>query len=352
MVPVYRITVLTGSLNGAGAEKTLLTLCESFAFAGHQVHLVTLRSGGDYPIPDAINHHVAEGNTRKEQMVALEALTAVHNADLFITSKPEFYDAIPSIQRICTVHNTLTEWIDISDRSRAVKWLNRTKLALRYQRKQLVVLSEGIRQDLINNLGCHNKNIHLIPNPYHFDKIESSASQPGALPEGKYILYVASLIRRKRHEDLLRAYAESKTLRTYKLVLVGKGDQEKHLQALAGSLGIADDVIFWGWDANPYRLIRHASLAVLVSEAEGMPRALVEALIIGTPVIATDCRSGPAEIMTGALSEYLVPVGDIPAIRQAMEKAISAFPAETGFDRERFDAARVAARYLSFCEPG
>ena len=85
---------------------------------------------------------------------------------------------------------------------------------------------------------------------------------------------------------------------------------------------------------------------MLVSEAEGMPRSLVESMIIGTPVISTDCRSGPREVLTEPFSEFLVPVGDITAISQAMEKALESFPDLNHFQKNNFDSKLVAKQYI------
>lgn len=340
------ITVLTGSMNGAGAEKTLLTLCKSFIALGNKVTLITLRADGDYVIPDELKLIILSSKKRGDQIKELKSLSTTLDSDLFITSKPEFYESIISKKKICTVHNTLTEWVHIADRSRLRKWKNIKKLKWRYKGKNLVALSEGIKQDLVQNLGCSTEKVKVIPNPYQTDYIASESAQEGPLPNTPYIIYVAALIPRKRHSDLLNAYASSEKLQKFKLVLIGKGSLEGQLKEQAIALQISDQVVFWGWDSNPYRLIRNASLSVLVSEAEGMPRSLIESLIIGRPVMATDCRSGPSEVMTGPLAEYLVPVGDINAIKNSMEKALTEFPDVTGFNPEKFDSLAVAKRYL------
>jgi N-acetylgalactosamine-N,N'-diacetylbacillosaminyl-diphospho-undecaprenol 4-alpha-N-acetylgalactosaminyltransferase len=72
------------------------------------------------------------------------------------------------------------------------------------------------------------------------------------------------------------------------------------LQTLAHECGLDERVLFAGYIANPYPLVRRAELYVMSSNSEGFPNALVEALALGVPAIATNCNSGPSEILAGA----------------------------------------------------
>jgi glycosyltransferase involved in cell wall biosynthesis len=160
---------------------------------------------------------------------------------------------------------------------------------------------------------------------------------------GDYIVYVAALIPRKRHADLFQAFSKIQNKKT-KLVLVGKGRLQDSLESLAKQLKIEDRVVFWPWDPNPYRLIKNARLSVLASEAEGLPRVLIESIIIGTTVVSKDCPSGPNEVLLGANAKYLVPVGDVDKLRLAMND-ILARKQQQIFDLKRFDATKVAMAY-------
>ncbi|UXD86142.1 glycosyltransferase [Thalassolituus hydrocarboniclasticus] len=341
----YRIGALLGSLNGAGAEKTILTLCTRFAELGHKVDLVTLTAHADYPLPDNLNQIVLSTSDKKKARPELKRVTLEGNYDFFVTSKPEFYDAIQAKKKVCSVHITPTAWIT----DPKWKFLKRAskilRLRRRFRNKQLIALSQGIKDDLVNNLGCKAENITVIPNPYQIEEIRSLASQDGPLPDGDYIVYVASLNKRKRQQDLIRAFQMMKR-QDLKLVLVGKGNDEQRLRSFCEQNGLQDQVLFWGWDANPYRLIRNASLSMLTSEAEGLPRVLVESLIIGTPVVSTDCPSGPKEVLTGDLQPYLVPVGDVAGLCQAMSRALNQYPELSSLDVSRYAVESVANQYL------
>jgi glycosyltransferase involved in cell wall biosynthesis len=94
------------------------------------------------------------------------------------------------------------------------------------------------------------------------------------------------------------------------------------LQALARELGVADDLALPGFAANPYPWMRQASVFTLSSAWEGSPNVLTEAMALGTAVAATDCPSGPREILAGGRYGPLVPVGDWQALAAGMLEAL------------------------------
>ena len=84
-----------------------------------------------------------------------------------------------------------------------------------------------------------------------------------------------------------------------RLLILGEGEDRPLLETLIARLGLEEDVQMPGFVANPYAYMAHAKLFVLSSRWEGLPTVLVEALFCGLPVVATDCPSGPSEILQG-----------------------------------------------------
>ena len=111
--------------------------------------------------------------------------------------------------------------------------------------------------------------------------------------------------------------------RPARLVALGEGPERPRLEALAAALGVADRVALPGFDPNSYAYMRRARLFVLPSRAEGLPTVLIEAMACGTPVVSTDCRTGPREILEDGRWGTLVPVGDEGALTRAMEAALA-----------------------------
>jgi glycosyltransferase involved in cell wall biosynthesis len=87
---------------------------------------------------------------------------------------------------------------------------------------------------------------------------------------------------------------------------------------LAAKLGIENDIDLPGFVSNPYAYMARAALFVLSSLWEGLGNVLVEALALGTPVVSTDCPSGPREVLQNGRYGPLVPVGDVDALVEAM----------------------------------
>jgi len=131
------------------------------------------------------------------------------------------------------------------------------------------------------------------------------------------IIALGRLTEQKDFATLLRAFALARKEKPLKLLIFGEGQQRAKLESLACDLGIAQDVALPGFTTNPYREMGASDLFVLSSRWEGSPNALTEALALGIPVVATDCPSGPREIL-GAMGNNLVPVGDPEALAQAI----------------------------------
>jgi glycosyltransferase involved in cell wall biosynthesis len=138
------------------------------------------------------------------------------------------------------------------------------------------------------------------------------------------------------------------------LVILGEGGYRAELEQLVTQLGIGADVDMPGFAGNPFSYMSKAALFVLSSKFEGLPGVLIEAMACGTPVVATDCPSGPREILEGGSLGGLVPVGDPESLATAIGHALDQ---PTPPDRLRAKAAeytvdRAVSRYLALLEQG
>lgn len=340
-----RFAFLLGSLNGAGAEKTIITLSTALVELGNQVDLFLLKNSGDYSPPEGVNIVEVSGSNKKEHRLSISELTRAQHYDLFVTSRAEFYNYIQTENKYCSVHITPTAWIKNPEWQVWKTARKLRKLSEKFQKKNLIALSYGIHDDLVDKLGCKSQDIKVINNPFDIESIQEQGEEPHNIPDYPYIVYVASFIDRKRHYDLLHAFANLKN-KSVKLLLLGKGQNEEQILNLAEELGVKDRLVIWGWDINPYRLIKNSKVSILASEAEGLPRVVVESLILKTPVVSTDCPSGPKEVLIDELAEYLVPVGGVEEMTIAIDKALNQYPEISDEMLERFSATSVAKRYM------
>jgi glycosyltransferase involved in cell wall biosynthesis len=220
--------------------------------------------------------------------------------------------------------------------------------------ERIVAVSEGVAADTAAIAGLPRARITVIRNPVITPDLPAQAAapcpHPWLEPGGPPVVVGAGrLARQKDFPTLLRAFARVRAQRPCRLIILGEGQDRPALEALAGALGIAADLDLPGFQANPYPFMVRARLFVLSSAWEGSPNVLTEAMALGTPVVSTDCPSGPAELLDQGRFGALVPVGDAAALAEAMAATLAApLPAATlrGAVAE-YDQAIAARRYLA-----
>jgi len=217
----------------------------------------------------------------------------------------------------------------------------------------VVAVSSGVADNLRALAPLAPGRLHTIENGVPLDHITELAAEPLEHPWFRpgapaVLLAVGRLVRKKNHPTLLRALASVREQREVRLVILGDGPERARLERLIEHLGLRDAVLLPGFASNPFAWMARADLFVSSSISEGMASALIEALACGCPVVATDCPSGPAEILQGGEFGRLVPVGDVDALAAAIAKGLDQAPAR---DRLRARAAELSCevavgRYL------
>jgi glycosyltransferase involved in cell wall biosynthesis len=187
----------------------------------------------------------------------------------------------------------------------------------------IVAVSQGVAEDLIQNYGVPEEKVKVIFNPVVteelFDMALEDVSHPWFEQElSSVILAVGRLTKAKDYPTLFRAFSLVRQVRPAKLLILGEGEDRANLERLAIELGIQNDVSMPGFVDNPFAFMAKASVFVLSSAWEALPTVLIEALACGCPVVATDCRSGPREILGNGRYGRLVPVGDHEALAKAI----------------------------------
>jgi GalNAc-alpha-(1->4)-GalNAc-alpha-(1->3)-diNAcBac-PP-undecaprenol alpha-1,4-N-acetyl-D-galactosaminyltransferase len=159
---------------------------------------------------------------------------------------------------------------------------------------------------------------YAIPNPV-------VARTPGVWPDGtppagRLIASAGRLEGGKGFDVLVDAFARlAADHREWLLVIIGDGDQRAALTAQASGYGLAGRVLFPG-TLDSAALFARADIFATASRVEGFPNALLEAMAAGLPVVATDCHSGPREIVREGLDGYLVSVDDVAQFTSALRR--------------------------------
>jgi len=326
------ILLFLPSLAGGGAERVMVTLANGFAHRGHAVDLVLARAEGPY---------LAEVGkaVRVVDLGAARVLAALPGLVRHLkTTRPRVLFATQShanlvaiwARRLAAVHARLIvrEANTASQSAGHAPTLRGRLMPLLMRRfypwaDMVVAPSVGVRDDLLRNFRIPRPRVRVLANPVVSAGMLAQAEAPLAHPwfasgESPVVVAVGRLTRQKDFATLIRAVAMASRQHPMRLLILGEGEERAALEELARSLGIAEQVALPGFVDNPFQYLRRAALFVLSSAWEGLPNALIQAMACGVPVVATDCPSGPAEILASGRFGPLVPVGDPETLARAI----------------------------------
>ena len=221
---------------------------------------------------------------------------------------------------------------------------------------RIIAVSESVAQDLVRDCRLPPSRITVIYNPVATQRIRALSRAPvpenDHRTEGPRLVTIGRLSREKDHATLLQAFAMVRDRLPVTLDIVGEGEERGALERQRQTLGLEADVRLLGHQDNPYPWLAAADLFVLSSRVEGLPNVLLEAMACGLPIVATDCPSGPREILADGKWGRLVPP---QAPRQLADAILAALqdPArpEYGEALARYDPDRVVAQYLDTALP-
>jgi glycosyltransferase involved in cell wall biosynthesis len=217
---------------------------------------------------------------------------------------------------------------------------------------EIVAVSAGVAEGLLTYSGLDKRRVSVIHNPVVtpalHDKALAAVTHPWFGPDQPpVILGAGRLTAQKDFVNLLHAFAIVKQSRPARLLILGEGPDRAALRDLIDRLDLAGDVDMPGFDANPYAYMARAAVFVLSSAWEGLPTVLIEAMACGAPVVATDCQSGPAEILVGGHLGELVPVADPASLAAAILRTLERPPSPQALRLRAhdFSIGRAVDRY-------
>ena len=357
-----RVGLIITNLAGSGAEKIVLQMARMFKSKDVDVHIFLLENVIRYDNINDLNIHLLSGKryiykalkifgdkllASKLKKIVEEIESDGIKFDLFLSNSPSA-DRVMYVSQFSNtryiIHNSyafeIKEFREMGKVRRAEKKL---KLYRRiYKGGDLITVSEGAKKDF-QLLDIDYRSCQTIYNPFNFEDIRQLGSEESDLPEQPYLLSASAFRFVKRHDILLEAYAKLKDPPPLKLLCPSNPDLVK----LIKKFGLEEKVEIIGFKTNPYPYIKNAKILLLSSEREGLPTVLIEALILGTPVVSTDCVSGPSEILTGELSKYLAKVNDSDDLNKKITLAIEYYPEIKEFHIEKFSMDTIYEKYDS-----
>jgi glycosyltransferase involved in cell wall biosynthesis len=320
-----RVVFSIGAMHGGGSERQILTVLKHLDRSAFEPFLYLIyRDGPLLPhVPDDVpiaafsertrpGMHYLPGQAHRQRVLDMARFLTEVNADVsydrtflmtLIAADAAQRSGIPNVSTIVT--NPETGFAPVAGR---FQWYKRRLLHRLYERSASVVaVSEGVADAAARFYHLRRDRIHVIANGVDVEAVCQMANEhpvehpgwnaaqescvrvvtAGRLDERKGFHVLIDAVSRLRHRDLP----------AIRLAILGEGPERCALERQIAEHNLQEFVFLPGFQANAAAWYKSADLFVLPSLVEGMPNVLLEAMAVGTPVVSTDCPSGPAEIL-------------------------------------------------------
>lgn len=360
------IAVLLPDLRGGGAERVGLDLAQGFAARGRLVEMVLMRAEGDWigAIPAGVGLSALGSVRLRSTLRPLAAyLSSRRPRSLLASMWP--LTSVAVWANLLVGGRTRVVVVDHNDFTAAPQGATASKRAIMRLTMgasyplavKAVGVSQGVAQAVRRFSSLRGPRVQVIYNPIASRSpkpIEDVGQAEAWLHHrGPRLIAVGSLKRQKGFPVLLQAFARLRREVDARLLILGDGPERAELHSLRDQLGLQTDVFLPGFKQRPEDWLARSDLFVLSSLWEGFGNVLVESLGQGVPVVSTDCRSGPSEILEGGRHGVLVPPGDPDGLAEGIAAALRR-PWDRQALRERaafFSAERAVDAYLELLLP-
>ena len=351
------ICIVIDRLDFGGAERVAITLANTLLDQKHNIFVVTIDPIINIDIDKRI--HLSTLNfekkfnkyqyNRKKMYALLNSIETEHGAfdlvlvHLYLSSRIMKKYKHPACYHI--IHSTQSRSA-LKDKKGLTRLKAKLKIQQVYNNLNLICVSNGVKDDLLEVMNIKPASIRVIYNPFDIQEIQSKSKEKTILPKNPYIIFVGRLVKEKRVDYLLQAYKKSEI--SQQLFILGDGEEKESLMHLVKELNLSTKVVFQSAVKNPYPYIKNADFLVLSSLYEGLPTVLIEALILQTPILSTNCQSGPKEIMQYYTMDALVEDNfDNNALSLKMKQWSQTRPAVNPETLKFFNSDSISKQYLS-----
>jgi glycosyltransferase involved in cell wall biosynthesis len=324
-------------MDGGGAQRAMAKLASGFAACGHDVDVVLGRATGPYLSELSPEVRVVDLGVRRFAGAVVPLARYLRDArPRAVFSALDYVNVVTVVARslsrvdvplVVSERNTLSQAV-AHTRSVRTRWMPPLVRWTYGHADAVAAVSEGVAVDLVRTCRLAPGSVHVLNNPVVTPEMTRMRREPVTHPwlrdrSVPVVLGVGRLVPQKDFGLLLEAFAMVRRSCAARLVILGEGRLRPQLEDQAAQLGVAADVSFPGFYENPYPAMAAADVFVLSSRWEGSPGVLVEAMSCGAPVVATDCPSGPRQVLDGGRHGRLVPVGDAAALCDGIVDALA-----------------------------
>lgn len=322
-----KIALYISSLRRGGAERVMANLAGYFYGEGYQVLMVTTRR-------EQIEYEIPEGIIRRISEPPLEELNGGRLSnfkrrfyrlrEIWKEEKPDVILSFIGKNNMMAILTSLGLKIPVAVSVRGEPTEEYYSKGLRLMARQLFRLADGVTLQTKRSRGFFPKGVQrkatILRNPVHPDFFRERFEGE----REKTIVAVGRIDENKNHAMLIRAFAGiAQNFPDYRLLIYGEGEKQKELQKLTEEMGLKERILLPGNAEHVEEVIYKARVFVLPSNTEGMPNTLIEAMLLGITVIATDCPcGGPAELIEHGKNGLLVPVGDVEKMKESLQRVL------------------------------
>ena len=345
------VTLFINSLTSGGAERVLSVIITELIRQNIAVTLLCIEKDNVYTLPKEVNIIYLSKLTKHDSNIkkflylpylALKLKRHIRENNIPLIQSHIYRANFSNLLAKVFGANHKVEVVEVisinhfKNQSLSAK-INLRLIKLLYKYADLVIFkAQRMKEEFLKEVP-NIKNYTVINNPYDIEKIEHLAHEKIDdfifNPDKKYIINVGRLSSQKKQISLIETLAQLDD--TIELIIIGEGEEQQNLEDAIDKYTLKNRVYLLGRKDNPFKYIAQADVFVLASNGEGFPNVIVEAMITATPIISTDCISGPREILAPttdinfqlkkdieiAENGILYPIGD----NSALVKAINTF---------------------------
>lgn len=332
------IAIYLSTLFNGGVERVMLNLVSSFLERGIEVDVVLDQlhySPFRDLIPPSANLVVLDARTIVQRVPKLCGYLQ-RRQPVALLSANHFANEVAILAKGLTGVATrvvVSEHTSLSTELARLPWKSPRHLIPAIMRASyphadaVIAVSKGVAEDVVNLTNLGEDSVSVVYNPIDFAMVRREAQAPVDHPwfapgAADVILAIGRLEEQKNFSLLLDAFQLVRGQRDVRLLILGEGSKRIQLETKVIQMGLTEFVQLPGFLPNPFAYLGRARVLAMSSLWEGFGLVLIEALGLGTPVVATDCPSGPHEALSGGAYGELVPMNDPHAFAAALLKVL------------------------------
>lgn len=328
-----KIAIVIPSLRGGGAERVIVNILNHLDLEKIELTLVVVNKVGPYIKYLPNNIRVIDLNSERVRHSVIKMIKALNEVkpdvilstlghlNLFLILIKRFIKGSPRL----IVREANTPSMSLTKLSQRKQYYYKLIYRLLYPKADLIIAQcYDMKHDIIKTFRLKESKVIHIYNPIDISMIGKNAETFNPYNNSKInIVAIGRLTYQKGFDTLLKAFKiVNQEFPKTGLTILGDGELKNALEEQVNDLNLLASVSIIGFKDNPYPYYKNAELFVLSSRWEGFPNVLLEALACNTKIVATNCKSGPREILEDGRYGRLTKVDNVESLAQDIIEAL------------------------------